>query len=129
MRSNPKIPSALRISIIVLGYLISIAGALSIFSGLLPFFAPLLFLTAGGAVVALGSGPDFAAPRLNWCTGLVCFAGSAVILGVLNLIGADKVRHWTPHPAGYQIVWWICVCLFQHLPWIFRHDPPSPQAA
>jgi len=127
MKSNAQIPSASRVSVIIVGYLIALVGALSVFS--VPLSVSLLTLVAGWGMTALASRRDYAAPRFTWRTGLVWVAGSAVILGVLWLIGEDRVRHWTPHPAGYQVVWLICLALFRHLRQIFHHDSLSPHVA
>jgi hypothetical protein len=127
MKSNAHIPSASRVCVIIVGYLIAIVGALSVFS--VPLSVSFLTLVAGCGVTALASRRDYSAPSFTWRTGLFWVAGSAVILGVLWLIGEDRVRHWTPHPAGYQVVWLICLALFRHLRQIVHHDSSSPHAA
>ena len=127
MTSNAHIPSASRVCVIVVGYLIALFGALSVFR--LPQAVSLLMLVAGLGVVALASRRGYSPPRITWRTGLVWVAGSAVILGVLWLIGEDRVRQWTPHPAGYQVVWLICLSLLRHLRHIFHHDFSAPHAA
>jgi hypothetical protein len=127
MKSNTPIPGAARVSVIIVGYLIAIAGALSVFS--VPLSVSLLTLVAGCGVTALASRRDYSMPRFSWRTGIVWVAGSAVILGVLWLIGEDRVRHWAPHPAGYHLVWLICLALFRHLRRIFHHGSSSPHAA
>ncbi|MCI0351589.1 MAG: hypothetical protein L0Z53_19375, partial [Acidobacteriales bacterium] len=95
----------------------------------IPLSVSLLTLVAGLGVVALASRRGYSAPRFTWRTALVWVAGAVVILGVLSLIGKDRVRHWTPHPVGYQIVWLVCVSMFRHLRQIFRDDLSSPYAA
>ena len=123
MKSNAHLPNALQVCVIVVGYLIAIFGALSVFR--FPLAVSLLTLVAGLGVVTLASRRGYSPPRFTWRTGLVWVAGSAVILGVLWLIGEDRVRHWTPHPAGYQVVWLICLVLFRHLRQIFHHGASS----
>jgi len=127
MKSNAQIPSASRVSIIIVGYLIAIVGALSVFSA--PLSVSLLTLVAGCGVTALASRRGYSAPPFTWRAGFVWVAGSAVILGVLWLIGEDRVLHWKPHPAGYQVVWLISFALIRHLRHIFHHDSSSPHAA
>jgi len=120
MNSNAQNPSALRISVIIVGYLIAIVGALTMFS--VPLSLTLLISVAGCGVTALASRRDYSGPRFTWRTVLVYVAGCAVILGVLRLIGEDRVRQWTPHPAGYQVVWIFCLTMFQHLRYLFHHE-------
>ena len=126
MNPNAPIPSTPRLCVIILGYLITIAGAFSMFS--VPLLATLLIIAAGGLMIDLVSRRDYPAPRHTWRSMLVWIAGSAVIMGVLWLIGEDRVRHWTPHPAGYQIVWFFCLNLFRHLRQIYHPVSSSPQA-
>jgi hypothetical protein len=115
------------VSVIILGYLISIAGALSVFS--VPVTVSLVTLLSGGGITALASRRDHSAPRFTLSMWIAWLVGSAVILGALWLIGEDTVRHWTPHPAGYQIVWLIVLTLFRHLHHIFRREVSTPSTA
>ena len=123
VKSYTQIPSASHVFVIVIGYLLAIFGALSMFR--VSLSVSLLILVAGLSVVVLASRRGYSVPRFTWRTWLVWVAGSAVILGVLWLIGEDRVRQWTPHPAGYQGVWLISFCLFRHLLQIFHHDSSS----
>jgi hypothetical protein len=106
-------PHPLRIGVIASGYLVAFFGALSTWS--IPLLASLLALVGGLTVASLLARGNCAAPRMGWRTFAVWIAGSAVILGILFLIGEEKVRHWTPHPAGYQIAWFVCLSAFRHL--------------
>jgi hypothetical protein len=123
MKPNAPPPSATRLCVIFLGYLIAIAGALSFLS--VPLYVTFLTFIAGLGVTALGAGRDYSAQVFTWRTWLVWIAGCAVLMGVLWLIGQDRIRHWTPHPAGYQIVWLVCLTVFRHLRQILPHGPSS----
>jgi len=105
--------SKLRISFIIIGYLIALFGVLTTFR--IPLAISLLTMTAGFVVVTLASRGVCTAPRVTWRVGLVWVVGSAMIFALLLLIGEDKVQHWTPHPAGYQVAWFICLVAFRHL--------------
>jgi len=120
------IPSTPRLCVIILGYLISMASALSM--GSVPLLATFLITVAGGIVVDLASRRDYPIPRHTWRSMLVLIAGCVVIIGVLLLIGEDRVRHWTPHPVGYQLAWLFCLNLIRHLRQIYHPVSPSPQA-
>lgn len=122
MKSNLTLPNAVHVGVMVVGYLIALFGALSLFR--LPLGVCLLTLVAGGSVLALASRGGYSPPGLTWRTGLVWVAGSVLILGVLWLIGEDRVRNWTPHPAGYQTAWFVALSLCRHLRQIVRHDLP-----
>ena len=119
MKSNAHLPSTLRLCVIIAGYLIAIAGALSMLSD--PWYIAPLGMVMGLGVSAMGAGREYAAPRHTRRSVLVWIAGCAVILGVLWLIGEDRVRHWTPHPAGYQLAWFFGLEMCRHLRQILRH--------
>ena len=104
--------SGLRIGGIAVGYFLALVGNLSVFR--ISLVASFLTLVIGFAIVALASREAYAPPRLTWRVGLVWLIGWVMILGILNLIGEDKIRHWTPHPAGYQTAWFICLFAFLH---------------
>ena len=127
MQPGAPLPSTPRLCVIILGYLVIIAGALSTFS--VPLLVTFLIIAAGGLVIDLASRRDYPAPRNTWRSMLVWIAGCTVIMGVLWLFGQDRVRQWTPHPAGYQIVWFFCLALFRHLRQILYPDASSPQAS
>ena len=112
-----------RVAIITIGYLITLAGVLSIFS--IPISISLAMVMVGFAGTGLAARGVYAVPPVTWRVGLVWMAGSIVILGVLWLIGEDRVRHWVPHPAGYGVAWFICLCAFRHFRQIM-HSEPAP---
>jgi hypothetical protein len=120
-------PSGLRIFVITVGWLLSLFGAFSVFS--ISLTATFLTLAAGGVVITLASRrvcpvpPPSGRDYLVWQGG-----GTAVIIGVLWLIGEDRVRHWTPHPAGYLPAWYFCLSAFRHLQSIARHESAPANA-
>ena len=103
-------PSPLRTCILVIGYLVAISAALSVFS--VPLYVSFLLLVAGAVIGTLAYG---AAPAMTWRSWLVLILGCAVILGVLNLFGQERVHHWRPHPAGYIVAWFVCFHAFRHV--------------
>jgi len=123
MKPNAPPPSATRLCVIIIGYLIAIAGALSFLS--VPVHVTFLTFLAGLCVAALGAGRDYAGRAFTRSTWLVWIAGCAVLMGVLWLIGQERIRLWTPHPAGYQLVWLVCLTFFRHLRQILYPDASS----
>src|SRR5436309_1221793 len=95
--------SPLRICIMAVGWLVAIFGALSLFS--VPLYFTLL-LAVGGTLIGTLVYRD--APAMTWRSWLVLIVGCVLIIGVLNTFGQDRIRHWTPHPAGYLPAWFGC---------------------
>jgi len=121
----------LRIVVIAVGYFIALFGALSIFR--IHQLWTLIILCAGLVLVAVGQKgvniPKIDA-RQNWFFWLaVRLLGATVIVGILLLIGEDRIRQWTPHPAGYVPAWLILVQALQHLQYFYRYVSTPPKAA
>ncbi len=118
-------PSGLRISILVVGYLVALFGALSIFS--VQLYISFLLLIAGGVVATLALRPTPAMTPRSW---LVLLAGCVVILVVLYLFGEERVRQWRPHPAGYTPTWFVCFNAFRQIRRVVSHEEsPAIKAA
>jgi len=112
--------SPARVCCVVMGYIISLVGALSIFR--IGMLQCMLILVAGMVVVALASRNIYPSPKITWRIQLVWIAGVLVIIGCLSYIGDDRIRKWTPHPASYQLVWSICIVAYQHMRAIIQRD-------
>jgi hypothetical protein len=103
-----------------MGYIISLVGVLSIFR--MGMILWMFIYLAGMAVVVLASLNTYPLPKLTWRMQLVWIAGVIVIIGCLSYIGDDRIRNWTPHPAGYQLAWLICLVAYQHMRAIIQRD-------
>jgi hypothetical protein len=121
-----------RIALIGLGFLVMMWGSLGtfppsrmrLFSGLL--LGLLMVLLASLSVATRYHRPSLRA-RL-WFLALAV-GGQFVILGTLDWIGEDRIRHWYPHPAGYGSAWFIFVCALYHLSGYHRQSPSDPKPA
>ncbi len=102
-------PSWPRVLALAIGYVVGLIGVLSTFS--IPVYGSLLLIGASGLIVFLSDRTKIPMTRRSW---IVLLAGWALIFCVLALFGDDRIRHWTPFPAGYIPAW---VCLFHG----FRH--------
>jgi hypothetical protein len=109
-----------RLYLLVVSYVVMLVGVLS------SMRAPMhvtVSLVLGGACLMMAA--EFRTPSLghpamrarDWMTVL---AGMAVIIVVLNWIGEETVRHWTPHPAGYFGAWLFGYHVFRHFRQIVR---------
>ena len=111
-------PSPVRTCILVIGYLVAISAALSLFS--VPLYVSFLLLVTGAVIGTLAYR---ATPAMTWRSWLVLILGCVVILGVLNLFGQERVRYWKPHPAGYIVAWFVCFQAFRHVRFLLsQHD-------
>lgn len=106
-----------RLCLLAAGYVLMLLGALLILRT--PLYVPFLFLMVGGALATFASfrTPWMTPPPMTKLSWIVLLAGFGIVIAVLNIIGEDTVRHWTPHPAGYGVVWLACFHAFRH----FRH--------
>lgn len=113
--------SAPRVAVWAVGCAVAVAGALSTFN--VPMYLSLLLLLAGSVILALAAPGT---PAMNWRAWLVFVSGSVLIIGVLNLFGEERIRHWIPHPAGYIPAWFVCFVGFRQLWWLgHRHEVPQ----
>ena len=126
MSSVSPVASRSRLSVILAGYGVAIAGTLTLFS--LPLWVSLLILVAGAGVTALGCRGIGSGPLFTSRTLLAWLAGSLLLLAVLSLIGEDRVRRWTPHPASFQPALWVVISMVRHLLHLRRHEAPAPSA-
>jgi len=112
---NSGRPSPARIFFLGVGYVLALIGVLCVFT--IPLYASLLVLVSGAVIGSLAYRPT---PVMTWQSWTVLIGGYALILGVLCLFGDEKVRHWTPHPAGYIPGWMACFYAFRHIRFAFR---------
>src|ERR1700720_2494841 len=77
----------LRLSAVLVSYLVALGGALSLFS--VPFYVTLLVMVGGLITPSVGSRalPKPAPPKMTWRDWTIYIAGCAVIIGVLSLFG------------------------------------------
>ena len=115
--SSPCQFAKCRLCLLATGYALMLLGALSIFSA--PLYISFLFLLVGAALSVFASfrTPSMTPPPMTKLSWVVLLAGSGILLALLNVIGENTVRHWTPHPAGYGPAWFACFQAFRH----FRH--------
>jgi hypothetical protein len=127
MNSSYEGPSVWRVSILVVGWTVAIAGALSIFS--VPLYLSFVLLVGGTTLGALAYRNP---PPMTWRSWAMLIAGCVIIICVLNLFGQERIRHWTPHPAGYIPAWFVCFHAFQQMRHLLRDRAklwPSPHSA
>lgn len=108
-------PTAFRIALWAVGWVVALAGALSTFS--VPLYLTVLVLLFGALTSALAYPRT---PPMNWRSNVVLGLGGVLIIGVLELFGEERVRHWVPHPAGYIVAWFGCFYGFRQLRQLLR---------
>jgi hypothetical protein len=99
-----------RVAALGVGYFVTLAGVLSIFS--IPLYTSLLLIAVGTVILLLSDRTKIPMTRSSW---LVLLAGCGLILCALALFGEDRIRHWTPFPAGYIPAWVACFHGFRHV--------------
>ena len=93
---NTNTTSWSRVVALAIGYIVTLAGVLSIFT--IPFYASLALMAVGAVIALLSDGTKIPMTRNSW---IVLLAGCVLIFCVLTLFGQDRIRNWTPFPAGY----------------------------
>jgi hypothetical protein len=107
---NPSTISRSRITAVALGYIVMLAGALSLFT--LSFYSTFGLLAIGTAITLLSDRTSIPMTRTSWT---LLLAGFVVIFCVLSLFGQERIRHWTPFPAGYIPAWMAIFHGFRHI--------------
>jgi hypothetical protein len=97
---NTNTTSWSRVVALAIGYIVTVAGVLSIFT--IPFYASLVLMAVGAAITLLSDRTKIPMTGSAW---VVLLAGCVLIFCVLALFGQDRIRHWTPFPAGYIPAW------------------------
>jgi hypothetical protein len=106
----------------ILGYLLMLAGTLSIFR--IPFYLSFLLITAGAAIGWLAHCPM---PVMTWYSWLILIGGCVVIFSVLSAFGTERIRHWSPHPAGYIPTWFMAFHIVRQIRYMFsRYSATLP---
>ena len=100
---NTDTTSWFRVVALATGYVVAVVGVLSIFT--IPFYASLVLMAVGTVIALLSDRANISMTRSSW---IVLLAGCILILCVLALFGENRVRHWTPFPAGYIPAWFGC---------------------
>jgi hypothetical protein len=106
-------PSTLRICGVIIGYSISLFGALSLFS--VQLYISFLSLFIGAAFIMLASRTVRTNPSMTLRSWIILIAGCSVILAVFYMFGDEQVRHWRPHPVGYVPAWFTCFHAFRQI--------------
>jgi len=112
-----KAPSPLRIAFWAIGWVVSIAGALSLFS--VPLYLTFLSLVLGTVTCALAYRST---PAMTWRSWFVLVIGSILIMVILSLFGEERIRRWIPHPAGYIPAWFGSFHAFRQLRHLLHHQ-------
>ena len=113
---KPNTASWPHIVALTTGYFVAIVGVLSFFS--IPIYVSLVLMAVGTVISLLADRTNIPMTRVSW---IVLLAGCIMILCVLALFGEDRVRHWTPFPAGYIPAWFGCFHGFRHIQNLILH--------
>jgi hypothetical protein len=115
-------PSEARIFSLVLGYLIAFGAAMSLLS--VPLYDTFLLFAAGAVVIWFAHCAT--PPVTTWRSWSVLIGGCVLLIGVLSLFGQERIRHWTPHPAGYIPAWFILFSAIRHFWYLLVHNEARP---
>jgi hypothetical protein len=99
-----------RVAAVALGYIVSLVAVLSLFT--ISFYATFGLLAIGTVITLLSDRTNIPMTRTSW---IVLLAGFVLIYCVLFSFGDARVRHWTPHPAGYIPAWMAIFHGFRHI--------------
>ena len=105
-----------RIVALAIGYVVAIVGVLSFFS--IPFYASLALMALGTVIGLLADRTKIPMTRNSW---IVLLAGCVLIFCVLAFFGQERIRHWTPFPAGYIPAWFGFFHGFRHVRYLVSH--------
>lgn len=121
---NTNTTSWSRIVALAVGYIIAMVGVLSFFT--IPFYASLALMAVGTIIGLLSDRTKMPMTRSSW---VVLLSGCMLIFCVLAFFGEDRIRRWTPFPAGYIPAWFGCFQGFRHIRHlVLRHQRHEPAA-
>ena len=107
---NSNTTSWARIAALAVGYIVAIVGVLSFLT--IPFYASLGLMAVVTLIAFLSDDTKIPMPRNSW---IVLLAGCVLIISVLAFFGNDRIRYWTPFPAGYIPAWFGCFQGIRHV--------------